>query len=423
MHPFLSRRRFVLKSVAGALAIPVLPSVADDAIGKRSVVDVAPGAGVSARRFVAIGNLLGFQRKQLFPETQGKEFETTKLLEPLEPLRDQMTVYRGLNHGLKGGHFAVHTFLSGVLHHEAKNRPDGNVTVDQFIADAIGKQTRFASLTVGCEGGIHGGCQLAWTRSGIRVAPITGPSALFEKLFIEDALGQKEKQKIANGLQASILDSMVDEAKALSNQINREDNAKLDQYLSSVRDVEKRLHAKSQWVDQPKPKAPMDRPADRNTVHDLPLLYEMIALALQTDSTRVATLEIGGSFLPQDLGIDKSYHGLSHHGNEEQAIADLVKLEHYQIEHFGKFLTRLAEINDGDRSLLDSTAVLFGSGIADANSHTNDDLPIIMAGGGYGRGEFKHLKERVPLCNLFLDIIQRLGIPADSFGTSTGTFS
>lgn len=423
MQSFLSRRRFVLKSVAGALAIPALPSFAEDSIGKRSVVGAAPGAGVSARRFVAIGNLLGFQRKQLFPETAGKGFESTKLLEPLEPLRNQMTLYRGLNHGLKGGHFAVHTFLSGVLHHEAKNRPDGNVTVDQFIADSIGNQTRFASLTVGSEDGIHGGCQLAWTRSGIRVAPITGPSALFEKLFVEDSLRQREKQKIANGLQASILDSMVDEAKALSIQINREDNEKLDQYLSSVRDVEKRLQAKSKWVDQPKPKATLERPADRNTVHDLPLLYEMIALALQTDSTRVATLEIGGSFLPQDLGIDKSYHGLSHHGNDEQAIADLVKLEHYQIEHFSKFLMRLAEINDGERSLLDSTAVLFGSGIADANSHTNDDLPIILAGGGYGSGEFKHLTKRVPLCNLFLDVIQRFGIPAESFGTSTSTFS
>ncbi len=311
MPAHLSRRRFVLRSVAGALAIPVLPSIADDSVGKRSVVAAAPGAGEAARRFVAIGNLLGFQRNQLFPETAGKEFEKTSLLEPLEPMRRKMTVYRGLSHGLKGGHFAVHTFLSGVLHHEAKNRPDGNVTVDQFIADAIGKQTRFASLTVGSEGGIHGGCQLAWTRSGIRVAPITGPSALFEKLFVEDSLSQKEKQKIANGLQASILDSMVDEARSLSHQINREDQDKLDQYLSSIRDVEKRIQAKSQWVDQPKPKAPLERPADRNTVHDLPLLYELIALALQTDSTRVATLEIGGSFLPQDLGIDKSYHGLS----------------------------------------------------------------------------------------------------------------
>lgn len=423
MPAHLSRRRFVLRSVAGALAIPVLPSIADDSVGKRSVVAAAPGAGVAARRFVAIGNLLGFQRNQLFPETAGKEFEKTSLLEPLEPMRRKMTVYRGLSHGLKGGHFAVHTFLSGVLHHEAKNRPDGNVTVDQFIADAIGKQTRFASLTVGSEGGIHGGCQLAWTRSGIRVAPITGPSALFEKLFVEDSLSQKEKQKIANGLQASILDSMVDEARSLSHQINREDQDKLDQYLSSIRDVEKRIQAKSQWVDQPKPKAPLERPADRNTVHDLPLLYELIALALQTDSTRVATLEIGGSFLPQDLGIDKSYHGLSHHGNDAQAIADLIKLERYQIEHFAKFLTRLEGLRDGEQSLLDSTAVLFGSGIADANSHTNDDLPIIMAGGGYGQGEFKHMTKRVPLCNLFLDIIQRFGIPADSFGTSTGTFS
>jgi hypothetical protein len=178
MRSPISRRRFVLKSLAGTLAIPVLPSLADDTIGVRSVVDVALGAGVSARRFVAIGNLLGFQRKHLFPETAGKEFESTRLLESLTSIRDRLTIYRGLNHGLKGGHFAVHTFLSGVLHHEAKNRPDGNVTVDQFIADSIGNQTRFASLTVGCEGGIHGGCQMAWTRSGIRVAPITSRQRL-----------------------------------------------------------------------------------------------------------------------------------------------------------------------------------------------------------------------------------------------------
>lgn len=228
---------------------------------------------------------------------------------------------------------------------------------------------------------------------------------------------------MANGLQASILDSMLDEARALSGQINQEDSQKLDQYLTSVRDVEKRLQAKTQWIDHPKPTAPFDRPADRNTVHDLPLLYELIALALQTDSTRVATLEIGGSFLPQDLGIDKSYHGLSHHGNDEEAIAQLVKLEKYQIEHFGKFISRLSELSDGDQSLLDSTAVLFGSGMADANSHTNDDLPIIMAGGGYGRGKFKQINQRVPLCNLYLDIIQRLGVPAESFGASTGTFA
>ncbi len=157
------------------------------------------------------------------------------------------------------------------------------------------------------------------------------------------------------------------------------------------------------------------------------MLYELIALALQTDSTRIATLEIGGSFLPQDLGIDKSYHSLSHHGNDEEAIAHLITLETYQLEQFGKFLTRLAAIQDGEQTLLDSTAVLFGSGMGNGNSHTNTDLPIVLAGGGYGRGEFKKIATKgpakVPLCNLFVDIAQRMGVETESFGTSTGTFS
>ena len=156
------------------------------------------------------------------------------------------------------------------------------------------------------------------------------------------------------------------------------------------------------------------------------MLYELIALALQTDSTRIATLEIGGDFLPQNLGIDKSYHGLSHHGNDEAAIKHLITLETYQIEQFGKFLTRLSRMEDGERTLLDSTAVLFGSGIGDANTHKNSDLPIILAGGGYRHGEFKKLASsgpnKVPLCNLFVDIAQRMGVEIDSFGTSTGRF-
>jgi hypothetical protein len=419
----LPRRRFLGHTLAGTLAVPALPSLAD---GKFAAA--APGRALSQgpRRFVAIGNLLGFQRSHLFPETVGKDFELTGLLEPLADNRGRITLFRGLDHGIKGGHFAVHTFLSGVLHHESKHRPDGNVTVDQFIADAVGDQTRFASLTVGSEGGIHGGCQLSWTRSGVRVPPITGPSALFEKLFVGESPAARERYDAANRLQGSILDAMISDARTLERRINREDRAKLDDYLTSVRDVEKRLQARITWANRPKPTAPMERPSDRNTAQDLPILYDLIALALQTDSTRVATLEIGGCFLPQDLGIDKSHHGLSHHGNDPEAVAQLITLEKYQLEHFSRFLARLAGTTDGDSTLLDSTAVLFGSGMGDANSHKNDDLPIIMAGAGYGGGEFRRLdpqRNKVPLCNLFLDIIQRLGIETDSFGTSTGTFS
>lgn len=423
----LHRRRLLLQSIAGSLALPALPSLAESEIGKRAAVTSARGAGQGARRFVAIGNLLGFQQKQFFPETAGTGFEETTLLKPLDANREHVTIYRGLDHGIRGGHFAVHTFLSGVLHHESKHRPDGNVTIDQFIADEVGTQTRFASLTVGSEGGIHGGCQLSWTKSGVRVPPITGPAELFEKLFVTespDRLAQKVK---ANSLHASILDSIHEEAQSLAKRVNHEDKQKLDEYLTSIHDVEKRLGARRLWADQPKPEAPFEQPANTNTVEDLPLLYELIALALQTDSTRIATLEIGGCFLPQHLGIDKSYHGLSHHGNDEEAIAHLIALETYQIEHFGKFLSRLAAISDGDQSLLDSTAVLFGSGMGDANSHKNSDLPIVMAGAGYGSGRFKKVASeglnKVPLCNLFVDIAHHMGVATPSFGTSTGQFS
>ncbi|MCB1236446.1 MAG: DUF1552 domain-containing protein [Verrucomicrobiae bacterium] len=423
----LNRRRFVLQSLGATIALPGLPSLLAREVGGNAAVRATKGAGIGARRFVAVGNLLGFQQKHFFPDTAGTSYETTRLLKPLEANRKQMTVYRGLDHGLKGGHFAVHTFLSGVLHHESQNRPDGNVTIDQFIADEVGMETRFPSLTVGSEGGIHGGCQIAWTKSGVRVPPITGPAELFEKLFVSDSKERQAQKAEENQLQASILDSVLEDANRLSKRVNREDKQKLDEYFTSIRDVEKRLEIRRRWVDQPKPEAPFGKPSDRNTVQDLPLLYELLALALQTDSTRVATLEIGGSFLPQDLGIDKSYHGLSHHGNDEEAIGHLLTLETYQIEHFGKFLTRLAGIQDGERTLLDSTAVLFGSGMGSGNSHTNTDLPIVLAGGEYQRGEYRKVEakgsHKVPLSNLFVDIARKMGIETERFNESTGVFS
>jgi len=421
-----SRRRFILRSLGASLALPSLPSLLASAVGGTSSVQTARGAGTGARRFVAVGNLLGFQVKQLFPETTGSAYEQTTLLKPLWDVRRHLTVYRGLDHGLKGGHFAVHSFLSGVLNSEAQNRPQGNVTIDQFMADEIGHQTRFPSLTVGSEGGIHGGCQIAWTRAGVRVPPISGPAELFDRLFVDDSAARRERRDRDNRLQASVLDTVLGEANSLARRVNREDKEKLDEYFTSIRDVEKRLELRRRWASQPKPKPPFERPVNRSRVADLPLLYELLALALQTDATRIATLEIGGDYLPQDLGIDKSYHGLSHHGNDEAAIRHLITLETHQVEQFGKFIARLAAMNDGERTLLDSTAVLFGSGIGDANTHKNSDLPILLAGGGYRHGEYRRLPasgpNKVPLCNLFVDIAQRMGVAAESFGSSTGRF-
>ena len=427
MNAPLNRRRFLLKSAGATLALPGLSSLVAKTVDSLATVQATRGAGIGARRFVAVGNLLGFQQKSFFPSTEGRNYESTTLLKPLESLRDQMTVYRGLDHGIKGGHFAVHSFLSGVLHSEARDREDGNVTLDQYLVEKVGDQTRFPSLTVGSEGGIHGGCQLSWTRSGVRVPPITNPADLFDRLFANDSPQRRQERKGENKLHRSILDAVNDEAKGLSRKVNREDREKLDEYFTSIRDVEKRLDLRHRWADHEKPDAPFKKPANKNTVDDLPMLYELIALALQTDSTRIATLEIGGSFLPQNLGIDKSYHSLSHHGNKEDAIAHLIKLETYQIEQYGKFLGRLAAIQDGQGTLLDSTSVLFGSGIGSGNSHTNSDLPVILAGGGYKHGDFKKVESRglnkVRLCNLYVDLAQRMGVETDSFGNSTGRFS
>jgi hypothetical protein len=423
----MNRRHFILKSLSATLALPALPSLlASAAEGNPSLQLATKGAGVGAKRFVAIGNLLGYQVKHLFPATTGAAYEETTLLKPLADCRKLMTVYRGLDHGVKGGHFAVHSFLSGVLNSEAQGRPGGNVTIDQFMADEIGHQTRFPSLTVGSESGIHGGCQIAWTKASVRVPPISGPAELFDRLFVNDSPERLAHRSDENRLEASILDSGLAEANQLSRQVNREDKDKLDEFFTSIRDVEKRLELRKRWANLPKPPAPFERPVNKNRVEDMPMLYELMALALQTDSTRIATLEIGGDFLPQNLGIDKSYHSMSHHGNDEATIKNLIVLELYQIEQFGKFVTRLSKINDGDRTLLDSTSVLFGSGIGDANTHRNNDLPILLAGGGYRHGEFKSLPatgpNKVPLCNLYVDIAQRMGVETESFGSSTGRF-
>lgn len=413
-------RRYFLKSAGATLALPVFDSL----FGSASF-----GAGISKttspRRIAAIGNLLGFQLPYLFPENAGKNYQSTKLLKPLEPLRDQYTIYRGLDHGVKGGHFAVHSFLSGVLQMDAKGRPEGNISLDQLAAESIGGATRFPSLTVGSESGIHGGCMMCWTRSGTRVPPITGPRELFRKLFIKESADNLAKEKDRYSLHGSILDAMRGDAKSLDRRLDREDREKLGEYLTSIREVEQQLQLSNQWVDVPKPKPPFEQPRDRNMVEDLPLLYDLITLALQTDSTRIATLEIGGDFLPSHLGIKSGYHSLSHHGKKQDAIDQLLVIEEYQITHFARFLKKLKSIPDRDGTLLDHTSVLFGSGMGNGNIHSNYNLPILLAGGGHPHhGELKDCTkangERQRLCNLFVTLLQEFGLERDNFGNSDG---
>ena len=268
---------------------------------------------------------------------------------------------------------------------------------------------------------------MSWTRAGTRVPPIPGPRELFEKLFVGVAKSDRQRAADRFSLKESILDAVHGDAKSISNKLNSRDAHKLDEYLTSIREVETRLENRKQWVDIEKPPAPFDPPRNTNMVDDLPILYDLIAIALQTDSTRIATLEIGGDFEARDFGFKSGYHSLSHHGQRQDSIDALKVIESYQVEQFARFLTKLSEIEDGETNLLESTSVLFGSGMGNANSHTNTNLPIVLAGGGFKHRDTmwfaKDDPHRPPLTNLYLSLLHRFGVSADRFSTSTGTLT
>jgi hypothetical protein len=374
---------------------------------------------------VCIGNAFGFYAPYFFPQQAGADYNLPFLLEPIAPHRRDLTLFAGLDHGVKGGHFAVHSYLSGVRAIDAKGMPEGNITLDQRAAETVGGATRFPSLAVGSEDGLHGGCMMSWTRSGTRIPPIQGPRELFRKLFVDDSGSDREKAKDAFRLQGSILDSVRGDANSLKRSLDRRDQQKLDEYFTSVRDVERGLGLRKSWADIPKPKPEIKEPANAGLVNDIPVLYDLIALALQTDSTRIGTLEIAGGFEASVLGVRREYHALSHHGQVQENIDLLVKLEKYQVEQFARFLAKLKSIEDGDGTLLRHTMVLFGSGMGNGNAHTNTNLPIILAGGGFKHGEYRVFPQsglgRTQLCNLFLSMLQRFGVETSRFGLSTGT--
>ena len=414
-------RRSFLKSAGVILALPALESLPR--------VASASGQAKSPRRMVCIGNEFGMYGGSFWPKSFGADYEMTPLLKPLEKHRESFTLFSHLDHGLKGGHFAIHAYLTGVKSSEARGMPEGGISLDQRAAEFVGSATRFPSLAVGSEDGLHGGCQMSWTRTGTRVPPIAGPRELFRALFVQESQDTKRHAKDRIALQGSILDAVLADANALNRKLSKADAEKLDEYFSAVRDVELKLKMDQQWQDVPKPHVEMKEPENQGLTRDLPAIYDLIALALQTDSTRIATLEIGNGFAASDLGINRGYHSLSHHGKDPDNIQQLIEIELYQMEQYARFLSKLSSIREveSDESMLDLTMVMMGSGMGNANSHTNQDLPIILAGGGFKHGEHKNYPEerakRVPLCNLYASMLQRFGVETDQFGTGTGTLT
>ncbi|MBC8243476.1 MAG: DUF1552 domain-containing protein [Verrucomicrobia bacterium] len=404
----LNRRRF-LQGTGFALTLPIFESLA---VGAKTDEK-------TPRRLVCVGNHLGFYPGNFFPQTAGKDYVATSTLKPLEAHRNDLTVFSNLDHELNGGHRAVQGFLTSIKKEESAGFPEKNISLDQAAAGLVGSATRFPTINTG----IVNGTDMCWTRAGVHVPPVNNPAKLFRALFVNSPQEARAAERTRLQHRGSVLDALRDSASALNRTLNAADRTKLDQYLTSVRDVERRLQMSKEWLDRPKPKPPIAEVQDEERQHidEVALLYDLMALALQTDSTRIATLETGMGFRTSELDLG-SYHGLSHHGKAPGRIDQLKVIEAFLTTKLANFMTRLQEAQ-----IFDNTLIVFGSGMSDGSSHSNRNLPVILAGGGIQH--HGHLvcpadpHKRVPLSNLWLSALQWFGSEADRFGRSTGTFS
>ncbi|MEM7392209.1 MAG: DUF1552 domain-containing protein, partial [Verrucomicrobiota bacterium] len=337
----------------------------------------------------------------------------------LEKHRKDMTLFQNLDHGFTGGHAGVPVFLNGVRPILAHNYEEGNISLDQKLAEFHGAATRFPSMTIGCrEQNL-----LSFSRTGVQV-PTIDLRAAYRAMFFEEAAEKKKAQAERYQRRTGILDVVMDQAKALNHDLGKRDQEKLDEYFTSVRTLERKIEQQSPWLDRPKPTAPILEPNPVNgTAEPLKATMEIIALALQTDSTRAITCVSG--FVNGDFGLNGGYHGFSHHGERDEPVAALKKIEGFQIDMMAYLVDLLKAqedpINGG--TLLDHTSILYGCGMA-AGTHQTKNLPLVLAGGSYKHGEHKVYPfddpHRVPAANLLLSILQHSGLEISRFGSSTG---
>jgi hypothetical protein len=413
----LDRRNF-LRAAGVSLALPWLDALAPAR---------APAAdGGSPRRLVCVNTPLGLHPPFFFPKTAGKEYELTPYLEVLKDFRNDFTVISGLTHPDVGpSHDSNFSFLTGAPHPEHRAGFRNSISLDQFAAERIGGETRFASLPLSCEG-----FTLSWTRSGAAVPADCFPSSVFARLFLEGRPEEVQAQarRLRDG--RSILDTVRDQAKEMRSGLGANDREKLDEYFTSVRELEQRLARAEEWSKKPKPRVDVKPPRDVANPADLAaktrVWFDLIHLALQTDSTRLVTLQLlGTSSVPPVPGVTLGHHDLSHHGKDQNKIDQLKRVELEKVKTFRDFLKKLKETNEGGASFLDRTMVFFGSNLGDASTHSTRSLPVLLAGGGFKHGQ--HLAfdpdKPPPLCNLYVTMLQRLGVQTDRFGSGTSTLA
>lgn len=415
-------RRTFLRAAGVTMALPLLDALAP----KHARAARANAAGGIPRRMVCINTPLGVHPPHFFPTTAGPGYELSPYLEILKDFREDFTVISGLSHPDVGpSHDSNQSFLTAAPHPERRAGFKNSISLDQFAAEQIYGETRFPTLPLSCEGS-----GLAWTRSGAPVPTESWPSAVFAKLFLEGRPDEVQDQtrRLADG--QSVLDAVRGQAQKMEHVLGQGDREKLDEYFTSVRELEQRLAQADAWSKRPKPKVDAKPPVNVQNSADLVgktrLWFDLIHLALQTDSTRLVTLQLlGTSSVPPIQGVSQGHHDLSHHGQDPAKIAQLKILEIEKMKTLRDFLTQLKTTQEEGECLLDRTMVFFSSNLGDAGKHSVKNMPVLLAGGGFQHGQHLAFDEdnHPPLCNLFVSMLQRMGIAANKFGSSTGTLT
>ena len=418
MHQPLKRRTF-LKATGVSLALPLLETMSP-ALGS------APAA--APKRMVCICTTLGLHPPSLWPRTSGADYESTEYLDLLKDHRKDFTLFSGLEHEGQTGRDPHNCELTWLTAAQGPGLGGfrNSISVDQYAAEKLGYVTRFPSVVISS----NSAKSQSFTSSGVMVPAERSPAKLFSKMFLKGNARQVEKQKRRLSDGRSILDSLRSQAKKLRRGTSRSDNRQLDEYYESIRKAEKDLAEVQAWMAKPKPKVEAPPPDDirdkRNLVGRTQLLMNMVPLILQTDSSRVVAVMIQDHYsVPQVDGVSLEHHNLSHHGRDKSKIEQLKKIESALVNCFGSLLGQLKAKKEGMGTLLDSSSVLFGSNLGNANSHDPRNLPIFLAGGGFRHGSYvaRGKGDTTPLCNLFVTMLNNMGLETESFAQSKGALS
>jgi hypothetical protein len=355
-------------------------------------------------------------------------------LKELATFRNDFTVFSGLSHpAVVGGHSTENCFLTAARD-PTRSGFRNSISLDQFAIEKIGQQTRFPTLNLGVNID-KANRSLAWTRDGVLLPAEDSPASLFRKMFIQGDANEVAARLKRLKERGSVLDAVSDDMRDFQRGLGSQDRSRLDQYLTSVRELEERLVISGEWEKKPKPqtqaKPPQDIPDKAKFFPKIQLTLDMARLAFESDSTRIITLMVDAFATPVfEIGENQrsmdGYHNLSHHGQSKAKLAELEKIDLQQMRHLRDLLAALAATPAADSSrLLDHTMVLYGSNLGDANVHNNTNLPILLAGGGFKHG--RHLAfdriRNTPLSNLFVSMLQQLGAGTDKFGSSSGAIS